>query len=94
MSFATSKNSPGVALQHYLQHAAAVVRLSCLDCRKSRDFAVRTIIDGLKARGEGSERTGIRAVAALTHKPCPSCGGRRFESTPAFPAKSVRNLEA
>jgi hypothetical protein len=76
----------GVSLEHLRQHRAGV-RLHCRDCQHHRDFELEVIIEGLKARGDGDERTGIKAVAPLTHKPCPRCGGARFESLPAWPSR-------
>jgi hypothetical protein len=74
---------PGVALGDYRRLRAGVL-LICLDCVQQRTFPLETIIDRLKARGGSGEETGIRRVARYVREPCPRCGGRRFETRPAF----------
>ena len=81
-----SKTVPGVPLAHYRQHGAGV-RLFCLDCLANRDLALEPVIQRLKARGIGDEKTGIKAVAGFVSRPCPKCGGARFETSPAFPMR-------
>jgi hypothetical protein len=76
--------SPGVALAHYRQHRAGVL-LTCRDCHQHRSFKLEAVIERLKTRRIGDERTGIRALAVMVRQPCPRCGGRRFESRPDFP---------
>jgi len=78
--------NPGVALSHYRQHGAGV-RLFCLDCLAHRDLPLEPAIERLKARRVGDERTGIKAVAGFVSRPCPRCGGVRFETSSAFPAR-------
>jgi hypothetical protein len=41
------------------------------------------VVERLKARGLGDERTGIRAVASLAERPCARCGRMRWETRPA-----------
>jgi hypothetical protein len=50
-----------------------------------REFELEAVIGRLIARGLGDAGTGIKAVASYVTDPCPRCGGRRFETTPAFP---------
>jgi hypothetical protein len=76
---------PGVPLAHYRQHGAGVLVI-CAGCRQTRTFGLEPVIRRLMARGVGDERTGIRAVANFVRDPCPRCGGRRFETRPAFPS--------
>lgn len=83
----TTQQADGVALGHYRQHLGVGVRLFCRDCQLTRDLELEVVIAGLIARGDGDARTGIKAVARLTHKPCPRCGGARFESSPAWPSR-------
>lgn len=76
---------PGVSLSHYLEHhPEAGVRFHCCACQASHDVPVPAIVERLKARGIGDERTGIRAVAALADRPCARCGALAWESRPAF----------
>jgi hypothetical protein len=49
-----------------------------------REFELETVIRRPVARRVGSAGTGIKAVAAYVTDPCPRCGGRRFDSSPAF----------
>lgn len=74
----------GVPLGHYLEHAGCGVRVACLDCQLGQTFGVAAVIARLEARGVGGAATGIRALAGLVVDPCPRCGGRRFETRPAF----------
>jgi len=69
-----SNIAPGVPLAHYRQHGAGV-RLFCLDCLAHRDLPLEPVLERLKARGFGDERTGIKAVAGFVCRPCPNCGG-------------------
>lgn len=73
----------GVPLAHYRRHDGAVW-LICLDCVQGRLLPLEGVISRLVALGVGDERTGIRAVAGFVDRPCPRCGGRRFETRPAF----------
>ena len=79
-------DQPGVPLAHYRQHGAGV-RLFCRDCMLSRDLPLESVIERLEARCVGGAGTGIRALAGLVREACPRCGGRRFETTPAFPSR-------
>lgn len=81
-----SDRDTGVELAHYLLDGRCCVRFSCMGCQMARDFPVQQVIDRLKARGLGGERTGIRAVARFVEKPCPRCNGFRFETTPGWGA--------
>jgi hypothetical protein len=81
-----SNIAPGVPLAHYRQHDAGV-RLICLACMGHRDLSLEPVIERLKARGFGDERTGIKAVAGFVSRPCPKCGGTRFETSPVFPVR-------
>ncbi len=74
---------PGVPLDHYRQHHVGV-RLTCLNCLSRRTIPLEPLIARLKKRGVGDEHTGIKAVAGLVARPCPDCGGSRFDSSPAF----------
>lgn len=76
-------DSPGVPLAHYRQHGVGVL-LTCLDCMSRRTLPLEPLILRLKERQVGDENTGIKAVASFVAKPCPDCGGSRFESSPAF----------
>jgi hypothetical protein len=77
---------PGVPLAHYREHGAGVW-LTCLDCMNAREFGLETVIGRLVARRVGSAATGIKAVAGFVRDPCPRCGGRRFDTSPAFPVR-------
>ena len=78
-------NDPGVPLAHYLQHhPEAGVRFTCDACQASHDVPVARVIERLKARGLGDERTGIRAVAKLAAQPCARCGAMRWETRPGW----------
>jgi hypothetical protein len=79
--------NPGVPLAHYRQHKAGV-RLTCLGCMHRRELPLEAVIERLKARGLGDETTGIMAVADFVRRPCPRCGGERFETAPAFPIRA------
>ena len=76
---------PGVPLAHYRDHGAGVW-LTCLDCMNHRKFGLEAVIGRLVARGVGGGATGIKALASYVTEPCPRCGGRRFDTSPAFPA--------
>ena len=74
-----------VPLAHYLQNDRCKgVRLTCLECMAHRDLPVSAVIGRLEARGVGGLSTGIREAAQFVREPCPKCGGRRFETAPAF----------
>lgn len=74
-----------VPLAHYLQNdRCRGVRLTCLGCMNHRDIPLDVVIARLQARGIGGGETGIRQVAQFVREPCPKCGGRRFETAPAF----------
>jgi len=79
-----SAADPGVPLAHYRDHDAGV-RLTCLDCMDRRDLPLEPVIRRLRARGVGDSGTGIKAVASYVTAPCPRGGGRRFDTSPAFP---------
>jgi hypothetical protein len=59
--------------------------LQCLGCMDRRVFDLEIVIGRLAKRGVGGEHTGVRAVAGYVRRPCPRCGGARFESRPYFP---------
>lgn len=74
-----------VPLSHYLHlDRCKGVRLTCLGCMAHRDLPVAAVAAKLEARGVGGLSTGIREVAKFVREPCPKCGGRRFETAPAF----------
>lgn len=75
--------SPGVPLTHLRQHDAGV-RLYCRGCALTRDLDLERVIARLELRGVGGASTGIREVARYVREPCPRCGGRAFETVPAF----------
>jgi len=77
---------PGVPLAHYRDHGAGVW-LTCPDCVNHRELPLEAVIRRLIARGVGSAATGIKEVAGYVNRPCPRCGGRRFDSSSAFPAR-------
>jgi len=77
----------GVPLSHYRQHGADV-RLTCLACKAHRDLPLERVIARLEARGLGDASTGIKAVAGVVEQACPACGGRRFDTSPAFPSRA------
>lgn len=77
-------DDPGVALDDYRQHGAGV-GLTCLDCMLLRILPLEAVITRLPQRGVGDGGTGVRAVARYVRGACPRCGGKRFESRPAFP---------
>ena len=79
-----SAADPGVPLAHYREHGAGVW-LTCLDCMNARKFELEAVIRRLVSRGVGSAATGVKAVASYVTVPCPRCGGRRFDTSPAFP---------
>jgi hypothetical protein len=83
---------PGVPLAHYRRHGAGV-RLTCRDCLKHRDLPLEAVIARLEARGVGGERTGIREAAKHVRQPCPRCGGRRFETAPAWQPSKRRSCD-
>ena len=63
----------------------ARVLLSCLDCHHYHSMALEAVIKRLQDHGLGDERTGIKAVAIFVSRPCPRCGGWRFDTRPDFP---------
>lgn len=77
----------GVPLAHYLEHLPEYgVRFICRDCNLTTDVPLVDVVDRLKARGLGDERTGIRALARLATRPCSRCGSKRWETRPARPS--------
>ena len=74
----------GVPLAMYRKNRANVL-LTCLDCFWRQTIDREKLIERPEARGVGGEHTGIKAVAQLVTRACPRCGGRRFDSCPAFP---------
>lgn len=76
----------GVELAHYREHAGCGVLFYCqaLGCGHGWRVELEAVIERLKARGVGDERTGIRAVGRLAEKPCPRCGALGFETRPGF----------
>ena len=78
-------DDPGVPLDHYRQHAGCGVRFCCQACAWSADVALEAVIARLERRRLGDARTGIRAVARLSHRPCPRCGAQAWDTRPAFP---------
>jgi len=79
---------PGVPLAHYREHGAGV-RLTCRDCQLNRDLPLEAVIARLEARGVGDAHTCIRSLAGLVRAPCRRCGGNRFVTAPAFPARRL-----
>ena len=75
---------PGVPLAQYRDLGAGVL-LTCMDCIHRREFPLEFVINRLAAQGVGGGWTGIKAVAGFVRDPCPRCGGRRFDTSPAFP---------
>jgi hypothetical protein len=53
------------------------------DCHRHRSFKLEVVIERLKARQTGDERTAVRQL-------CPRCSGLRFESRPDFRRRVVR----
>ena len=80
--------SPGVPLAHYLANGDSL-RLTCRDCMLFRDLPLEPVIARLEARSVGGGHTGVIEVAGLVRAPCPRCGGRRFNSAPAFNGRPV-----
>lgn len=64
------------------------VLFSCRDCMLCFMLPIAQVVRGLQARGDGDASTGVRAVARFTRKPCARCGGRRFETRPAYSPRS------
>lgn len=81
-----SDGEPGIELAHFRLHRGCGVRVHCRTCAAARDYRLEDVIARLKARGVGGERTGIKAAARFIEKPCPKCGGFKFETSPAFGA--------
>lgn len=73
-----------VPLAHYRTHAGCGVTLQCRGCGLLRDFDLETVIARLDARGLDGAGIGIKDVAAHVNQPCPRCGGRAFDSRPAW----------
>lgn len=73
-----------VPLAHYRTHEGCGVTLQCRGCRLLRDFDLETVIARLDARGLDGANVGIRDVADYVNQPCPRCGGRSFDSRPAW----------
>ena len=74
----------GVPLAMYRKNRANVL-LTCLDCFWRQTIEREVVIARLEARGVGGAHTGIKAVAQFVRRPCPRCGGQRFDTCPAFP---------
>ena len=80
-----NQSDPGVPLFQYRDPGGSYgVRFCCTACMYSFDAPLQSVIDKLMARGKGSDRTGIKAVARLTTRPCPRCGAMRWETAPAL----------
>jgi len=78
----------GIPLSHYLtDHPGTGVRLHCESCQYNYDVPMEKVVERLKARGSGDERTGVREVARFAERPCPRCGARRWSSRPAWVVK-------
>lgn len=78
-------SASSVPLAHYLaHHPGSGVRFTCCACETSHDAPIAAVIERLKARGLGDERTGVREVAGFAERPCPRCGAMRWETRPAF----------
>ena len=74
-----------VHLAHYLdQERCHGVRLTCLGCMGHRDLSLTAVILRLEALGLDGPRTAIGDVARFVREPCPTCGGKTFETSPAF----------
>lgn len=74
--------NPGVPLARYLADPEMGVRFECLACIDSFDVPTAEVVEKLKARGLGDERTGIKAVGWLSTTPCRRCGAVRWETRP------------
>lgn len=72
----SDRDHPGQLLASY-RGVAEGVELWCAGCCTTRVFPLEAVIERLG-------NVGVREVAGLTTKPCPQCGGTRFESRPAF----------
>lgn len=78
------ENPDGVPLSHYREHAGCGVRFCCNACARSFDVPLERVISRLERQGLGGPSTGIRAVAGLATRSCDRCGGRSWETRPAF----------
>jgi len=77
--------APSVPLSHYLTtHPGVGLRFTCDGCQASHDVSMEVVLDRLKHRGLGDERTGVREVAKLATRPCARCGAMAWGSRPAF----------
>jgi hypothetical protein len=82
------RDDPGVELAHYRDHhPAAGVSFYCCACHAHHDVPVARVIERLKARGIGGERTGVREVGRLADQPCAKCGAVAWETRPSFPMR-------
>lgn len=78
------ENAPGVPLASYLANdSAADILFICSSCTATTARPIPAVIDWLKSRGLGDERTGVRAIAKLVTWRC-KCGARSFETRPGF----------
>ena len=59
------------------------VALVCAACTWSRTYPVETVIARLKARGFGTAKTPVGAVARHVQWPCPACRRMRWASRAA-----------
>lgn len=73
-----------VPLTHYRTHPGCGVQLHCQTCQLTRDYDLEVVIARLDARGLEGDQVGIKSVADHVTDPCPRCGGRSFESRPAW----------
>ena len=79
-------NDPGVPLEHYRQHNAAVLLIcEAGDCSYVREIPLEDVIGRLNARGLKGDQVGIREVAKYTVGNCPDCHRRSWATRPAFP---------
>lgn len=75
---------PGVPLEHYRRHRGCGVLFHCTGCQKHWAVPIDDVVRRLEQRRLGGEQTGIKAVAQFVEKPCPRCGGFKFETRPGF----------
>ena len=73
-----------VPLSHYRTHPGCGVLVHCTGCQLTRDFDLEPVIAKLRARGLDGEAVGIKDVAQYVRGPCPRCGGRDFDTRPAW----------
>ena len=61
----------------------------CNRCARVEKYPIPAVIERLDRRGLNGRAVGIRQLAGMMRRPCPSCGAMDYDSRPDRPAEAM-----